>query len=86
MPPLTNARQEIVFTPEDSMSGDQQITMTHYGAPYSRIVQSFVQEGRNVTPETVVALGLLRTAIDVSFPSELRTCHQLVSDVWLARL
>ena len=55
--------------PEDAISGDNRITMTHYGAPYSRIVQSFVQEGRNVTPETVVALGLLRTNIDVSFPA-----------------
>ena len=68
-PPLTSARQEIVFMPEDAISGDNRITMTHYGAPYSRIVQSFVQEGRNVTPETAVALGLLRTDIDVSFPA-----------------
>jgi phosphatidylserine decarboxylase len=69
IPPLTTARQEIVFMPEEAISGDNRITMTHYGAPYSRIVQSFVQEGRNVTPETVVALGLLRTNIDVSFPA-----------------
>ena len=67
MPPLTNARQEIIFTPEVAVSSDDRVSMTHYGAPYSRIMQSFVQEGRKVIPETVVALGVLRTAIDVSF-------------------
>ena len=69
MPPSTNARQEIIFAPEAAMSGDDRITVTHYGSPYSRIIQSFMQEGRKVTPEIMVALGLFRTNIDISFPT-----------------
>ena len=69
IPPPTHACQEIIFTPEAAASGDDRVSMTHYGAPFSRIIQSFVQEGRKVTPETVVAVGVLRTVIDVSFPA-----------------
>ena len=69
MPPQTHACQEIIFTPEEAVSGDDRVSMTHYGAPYSRIIQSFVQEGRKVTPEMVVALGVLRAVVDVSFPA-----------------
>ena len=69
LPPPENARQEIALLSLDSTSSADKITVCHYGAPLSRILQSCVQEGRKVSPDTPIALGLLRPKIDISFPA-----------------
>ncbi len=72
LPPSENARQEIVLLPEDHVSSEDKISVFHHGAPLSRLVQSCVQEGRKVSPEMPIALGLLRPRIDISFPASYR--------------
>jgi hypothetical protein len=69
LPPPENARQEIALTPLHSASSEDKITICHHGAPLSRVLQSCVQEGRKVSPEMPIALGLLRPKIDISFPA-----------------
>ena len=59
LPPPENARQEIALTPLHSASSEDKITICHHGAPLSRVLQSCVQEGRKVSPEMPIALGLL---------------------------
>jgi hypothetical protein len=69
LPPPENARQEIALLPLDGASSEDKITVCHHGAPLSRVLQSCVQEGRKVSPEMPIALGLLRPKIDISFPA-----------------
>jgi phosphatidylserine decarboxylase len=69
LPPPENARQEIALTPLHSASSEDKITICHHGAPLSRVLQSCIQEGRKVSPEMPIALGLLRPKIDISFPA-----------------
>ena len=69
LPPPENARQEIALTPLHSASSEDKITICHHGAPLSRVLQSCVQEGRKVSPEMPIDLGLLRPKIDISFPA-----------------
>jgi hypothetical protein len=72
LPPPENARQEIALLPLDSASFEDKITVCHHGAPLSRILQSCLQEGRKVSPDMPIALGLLRPRIDMSFPVSYR--------------
>jgi len=64
-PPQSNARLEQVFI----TAGGHRIEVVHYGAPVTRLIQSFVEEGRAVRHGTPISLGLLRGYIDVIFHS-----------------
>jgi len=72
MPGPSSARQEIIFLPYAGASVSDRVAMTHYGEPLSRILQSFLPEGRKVSPSMAVALGVLRPKIDISFPDSYR--------------
>ena len=72
MPGPSSARQEIIFLPSAVASVSDRVAMTHYGEPLARILQSFLPEGRKVSPSMAVALGLVRPKIDISFPDSHR--------------
>jgi phosphatidylserine decarboxylase len=60
VPPADNARQEICISTERAV-----IEMIYHAGPVSRLFQTWLPEGRQVSPKDAVALGLFRCKMDI---------------------